>query len=75
MNPFAMKTMIRLPTLLIHEAQDKVAPLEHTWEASNLIPSAILKAFDHCGHCSQIEKATEFNKTVADFLRSDKPQT
>jgi pimeloyl-ACP methyl ester carboxylesterase len=67
--------LIRLPTLLIHGAQDKLVPVKQPQTASKLIPNARLKVLDRCGHRPQIEKAAAFNKTVAAFLKSDKPQT
>ncbi len=52
--------LVRLPTLLIHGAQDKLVPLERAQAASKLIPGARLKVFARCGHCPQIEKAAAF---------------
>jgi 4,5:9,10-diseco-3-hydroxy-5,9,17-trioxoandrosta-1(10),2-diene-4-oate hydrolase len=67
--------LVRVPTLLIHGAQDRLVPLKQVKAASKLIPNARLKVFDRCGHCPQIEKAIAFNKTVSAFLKPEKPQT
>jgi 4,5:9,10-diseco-3-hydroxy-5,9,17-trioxoandrosta-1(10),2-diene-4-oate hydrolase len=61
---------VKQPTLIIHGMQDKVIPVEHIYNAHNLIPRAKLEIFDRCGHNPQIEKAAEFNEAVLAFLRS-----
>jgi len=60
--------LIKSLTLLIHGAQDKVIPLKYARKANKLIPGAKLKIIDECGHCPYIEKASEFNETVIEFL-------
>jgi pimeloyl-ACP methyl ester carboxylesterase len=60
--------LIKLPTLLIHGAQDKVVPVKYARDACNLIPNARLKVIEECGHCPYIEKASEFNEAVIAFL-------
>ena len=60
--------LIKSPTLLIHGAQDKVIPVEQARNARKLIPDARLKVIEECGHCPYIEKASEFNEAVIEFL-------
>jgi len=60
--------LIKVPTLLIHGAQDKVIPVKYSRNACKLIPNARLKVIDKCGHCPHIEKASEFNEAVITFL-------
>ena len=62
--------LIKFPTLLIHGAQDQIVPVEHAQEACSLIPDAKIEVLDECGHCSQMEKAPEFNEVVMQFLES-----
>jgi len=59
---------IKSPTLLIHGAQDKVIPVEQALNACKSIPNARLKVIEECGHCPYIEKASEFNEAVIEFL-------
>ena len=63
--------LIRVPTLFVHGAQDKLIPLEHVQNAFSLIPKARSKVFDQCGHCPHIEKSIEFNELVMAFLAAD----
>ncbi len=60
--------LVKVPTLLIHGAQDMVIPLEYTQNACRLIPDCRLEVIDECGHCPHLEKASEFNKAVISFL-------
>jgi pimeloyl-ACP methyl ester carboxylesterase len=59
---------LRVPTLFIHGAQDKLFPLEHVREAFSMVPNSRVRIFDQCGHCPHIEKIVEFNETVMAFL-------
>lgn len=63
--------LVRAPTLLIHCEQDSIHPLGLSQNASRLIPNAKLKIFSGCGHCPHIEKATEFNEAVIEFLEAE----
>ncbi|GAA5174313.1 alpha/beta fold hydrolase [Pseudonocardia eucalypti] len=55
-------------TLLVHGREDKVVPVEVAWNMVRLLPDADLAVFARCGHWTQIERAGDFNKLVADFL-------
>jgi 4,5:9,10-diseco-3-hydroxy-5,9,17-trioxoandrosta-1(10),2-diene-4-oate hydrolase len=59
---------LKVPTLFIHGAQDRVLPLEHVRDAFSMAPNSKVKIFDQCGHCPHIEKAVEFNEIVLEFL-------
>ena len=63
--------LVKSPTLLIHGAQDEVAPVEYAQNACQLIPNARLKVINECGHCPHIEKASEFNEAVIAFMDSN----
>ncbi|MET8427895.1 alpha/beta hydrolase [Nocardia sp. NPDC004860] len=59
---------ITVPTLLIHGREDRVVPVDVSWNMLHLLPEADLHVFSRCGHWTQIERADEFNRVVADFL-------
>ena len=62
---------VRNPTLLVHGREDQVVPLEVSLNMLRLIPHADLHVFSQCGHWTQIERADEFNRVVADYLRGE----
>jgi pimeloyl-ACP methyl ester carboxylesterase len=55
-------------TLLIHGREDKVVPVEVSWNMVRALPDADLTVFAHCGHWTQIERAEDFNAAVSGFL-------
>ena len=55
-------------TLLVHGREDKVVPVEVSWNMVRLLPDADLSVFARCGHWTQIERSHEFNATVNLFL-------
>lgn len=63
--------MIKTPTLLIHCEEDNIHSVELSRNAWRLMPNAKLKTFRECGHCPHIEKATQFNNAVIEFLNGD----
>lgn len=63
--------LIKSPTLLVHCEQDNIHPVAFSQRALRLIPNARLKVFTSCGHCPHIEKATEFNEIVLEFLEAN----
>jgi len=62
---------IESPTLVIHCAQDRIHPLRLSQNAWHLIPNAQLKILSYCGHCPHLEKASEFNEAVIEFLEAN----
>ncbi|WP_459548584.1 alpha/beta fold hydrolase [Nocardia sp. X0981] len=61
---------LELPVLLIHGAQDVVIPVSRTWDLLTVIPHADTHIFSQCGHWSQVERATDFNMIVGQYLAS-----
>ncbi|MCW2816061.1 MAG: 2,6-dioxo-6-phenylhexa-3-enoate hydrolase [Nocardioides sp.] len=57
------------PVLLVHGREDAIVPAEVSWRMLHLLPDADLHVFARCGHWTQIERADEFNRVVAEFLR------
>jgi pimeloyl-ACP methyl ester carboxylesterase len=62
---------LKIPTLFVHGAQDRLFPLEQVRDAFSMAPNSRVKIFDQCGHCPHIEKAIEFNEVVLEFLDAD----
>lgn len=60
---------VRVPTLVLCGAQDKVAPPALAAELTRLIPRAREEVIDHAGHLSNLEQADAFNQAVDDFIR------
>jgi pimeloyl-ACP methyl ester carboxylesterase len=59
---------LRHKTLVVHGREDKVIPVQTSFDLFKLIDNADLHVFGNCGHWSQIEKSAEFNRLVADFI-------
>jgi 4,5:9,10-diseco-3-hydroxy-5,9,17-trioxoandrosta-1(10),2-diene-4-oate hydrolase len=64
--------LVKVPTLVIHGAQDRVVPVRYAQLACKLIANAKCEVIDECGHCPQIEKAAQFNEEVIAFLSAEK---
>jgi len=59
---------ITRPTLLVHGREDRVVPVDVSWNMLRLLPEADLRVFARCGHWTQIERARDFNDVVSQFL-------
>jgi 2-hydroxymuconate-semialdehyde hydrolase len=55
-------------TLIVHGRDDKVIPLQNSYDLLQAIPNAQLHVFGKCGHWTQIEHAARFSRLVGDFL-------
>ena len=60
---------IRVPTLVIHGADDRVWPLDNARYLAEHIPGARLVVIPGAGHMFTIEKPREFNTAVLEFLQ------
>lgn len=65
---FDVLAKLDLPVLLIHGVQDRVIPVQRTWDILNIIPNADAHIFSQCGHWSQVEHAAEFNQVIKSWL-------
>lgn len=63
-------TQVRVPTLIVWGADDRIVPAVHAHTAHQLIPDSKLHVIPGCGHCPQLEKPGEFNRIILDFLAS-----
>jgi 2-hydroxy-6-oxonona-2,4-dienedioate hydrolase len=61
---------ITAPTLLIHGRDDRVVHFEHSLRLVSMIADSRLVLINRCGHWTQIEHATEFNRLVTDFIQN-----
>ncbi len=62
---------VTVPALVVQGREDRVVPKEVGWRLSELLPNGDMHLFSRCGHWTQIERASEFNRVVADFLGLD----
>ena len=63
---------VRAPTLLIHGREDRVIPLRSSEKLLHVLADAQLHVFGHCGHWTQLEQTTRFNRLVQDFLTEER---
>ena len=61
---------IRVPTLVLCGAEDRITPPVLSDELAGLIPGARLEVIDRAGHLSNMERPEEFNARVGDFIRA-----
>ncbi len=59
---------IHAPTLIIWGRDDELLPESEGEKFRDGIPGAKLVVFEQCGHVPQIEKASDFNRVLLDFL-------
>jgi pimeloyl-ACP methyl ester carboxylesterase len=60
-----------LPTLIVWGDRDRILPAAHLDAARQLYPQARVHRFADTGHLPQIERATDFNRLLLDFLEQD----
>jgi pimeloyl-ACP methyl ester carboxylesterase len=63
---------LRVPTLIIHGANDRLVPLQYAQEAHRRIHGSRLYIIPECGHWPQREKPEEFNRVLLDFLLEER---
>lgn len=65
---FGVLAGLQVPVLLIHGRENAVIPAGRSLELASIIPHADLHLFSQCGHWSQVERATDFNRIVRGYL-------
>lgn len=60
---------IRVPTLVVWGAQDRLVPLTHAHAYTDGIPDAREALIEACGHLPAVEQPAEFARLVGAFLR------
>lgn len=58
----------KVPALLVHGRDDRVAGVEVTQRAMAILPQSQMLVFNRCGHWAQVEHAPMFNALVDRFL-------
>jgi pimeloyl-ACP methyl ester carboxylesterase len=61
---------IRVPTLIVHGAEDRLIPVACAQRAHCLIPHSQLQIIASCGHLPPVEQPESFNRIISSFLRS-----
>jgi pimeloyl-ACP methyl ester carboxylesterase len=61
------------PTLLMWGDRDRVIPVEHGYEAQELIPGSRLEVFAGAGHFPHREDPLQFTRTLSSFIESTEP--
>jgi pimeloyl-ACP methyl ester carboxylesterase len=64
---------IRVPTLIISGAEDRVYPPELAQGMAKRIPGAELATMKGAGHLANLEHPDEFNRILLDFLKRSTP--
>lgn len=64
-------TKITVPSLLVWGLNDTITPPFVAHEFNRLIPNATLRFIDKCCHAPMMERPTEFNKILRDFLEKN----
>jgi pimeloyl-ACP methyl ester carboxylesterase len=59
---------IRLPTLVVWGAEDRIFPAEYASAWRDLIPGSQIEVFPDCGHLPHVEKADAFVDTFNRFV-------
>jgi pimeloyl-ACP methyl ester carboxylesterase len=62
---------LKVPTLILHGAEDKYVPVSWARRANALIGGSELRIFPQCGHWLTREKPAEFNRAVSEFLAKE----
>ncbi len=62
--------LITQPTLLVWGRNDRLVALSGSRRLTRAVPHARLAVLERCGHLPMLEQPEQFNRLVADFLRS-----
>jgi pimeloyl-ACP methyl ester carboxylesterase len=64
---------VRVPTLVVWGAEDRIIPPAYATEYARLLPDASVVQFPECGHSPAREKPAEFAAAILGFLRERSP--
>lgn len=65
---WALSGRIGQPTLLVWGRDDRMVPWEHALLPLRQMPNVELHVFSGCGHWAQVERKSEFERIVLEFL-------
>ena len=61
---------IKVPTLIVVGAEDAITPPKDSETMHALVSGSLMKVIARAGHVSNVERPAEFNRALADFLKS-----
>lgn len=61
---------MRIPTLVVHGAEDQIVPLAEAQEMAGAIPTARLEVIPSAGHLLNLEQPEAFNACLREFILS-----
>jgi pimeloyl-ACP methyl ester carboxylesterase len=59
---------LKMPLLIVWGAEDKMIPVKHAYRAARANTGVDLHVFSNCGHLPQLERSSEFNGIILEFL-------
>ena len=65
---WALTNRIRHPALITWGRDDRMVPLENGLLPFRRMPNAEMHIFSRCGHWAQVERKTDFERVVLEFL-------
>jgi pimeloyl-ACP methyl ester carboxylesterase len=63
-----------MPTMLVWGDADGIIPIEHAYEAHELMPGSRLEVFEHVGHFVHAEEPVRFAEVLTDFIETTEPR-
>jgi pimeloyl-ACP methyl ester carboxylesterase len=71
-NPHLAKWLhrIKVPTLIVWGANDKLIPAQYAAAFGELIPNSRLRVLEQCGHLPHVEKMADFVSAVTHFIEA-----
>jgi pimeloyl-ACP methyl ester carboxylesterase len=67
-NYLPQLSKVRIPTLLVHGAEDGIVPVSWAERAHQLMKNSKIEIIPHCGHLPPVENPGLFNQIVEEFL-------
>jgi pimeloyl-ACP methyl ester carboxylesterase len=67
-NYLPQLSKVKIPTLLVHGAEDWIVPVSWAERAQHLIENSKIEIIPRCGHLPPVENPGLFNRIVKDFL-------
>jgi len=61
---------LSMPVLIVWGKEDRIIPVKYAYAAYYRIRNARMIIFGRCGHAPQIERYTQFNEAVLEFLHA-----
>lgn len=65
---------IKVPTLIVVGSEDSITPPKDSETMHTKISGSLMKVIDGAGHVSNVERPTEFNRALNDFLDALPPE-